>query len=119
MGESLMESQAFLPARYSLSPVDLIPEDDDDQVGEVDARHLRYARLGQLVDVEDIAEMVCARLKDSAQLRYLIEDAIADPHDPERPHVHINDALKMAQDVLVEVVTAVDEQISVLDVVED
>jgi hypothetical protein len=51
-------------------------------------------------------------------LRYLIEDAIADPHDPERPHVHINDALRMAQDVLVEVVTVVDDQISLLDVVE-
>jgi phosphoribosyl 1,2-cyclic phosphodiesterase len=117
MGESLMESQVFLPAQYSISPVDLIPDHDVDQ--EVDARAARYARLATLVDIEDIAEMVCARLKDSAQLRYLIEDAIADPHDPERPHVHINDALKMAQDVLVEVVTAVDEQISVLDVVED
>ena len=113
-----MESQVFLPAQYSLSPVDLIPEDDDDEVAEVDERQLRYVRLGKLVDVEDIVEMVCARLKESLELRHLVERAIADPHDLERPHVHINDALRMAQDVLVEVVTAVDEQISLLDVVE-
>lgn len=110
--------QEFSPRDFSLSPVDLIPPADNDEVSEVDARQLRYARLATLVDVDDIAEMVCARLKESAQLRYLIEDAIADPHDPERPHVHINDALRMAQDVLVEVVTAVDDQISLLDVVE-
>jgi hypothetical protein len=116
MREHMMESQVFLPAQYSLNPVDLIPADDDDEVAEVDERRLRYARLATLVDIDDIAEMVCARLKESVQLRYLIEDAIADPHDLERPHVHINDALRMAQDVLVEVVTAVDEQISMLDV---
>jgi hypothetical protein len=86
---------------------------------EADERMARYARLGKLVDVEDVIEIVCARLKDSAQLRYLVEDAIADPHDTDRPRVHASDALRMAQDVLVEVVTAVDEQISVLDVVED
>jgi hypothetical protein len=116
MGEWMMESQVFLPAQYSLHTVDLIPADDDAEVAEVDARQLRYARLGKLVDVEDIVEMVCARLKESLELRHLVEDAIADPHDLERPHVHINDALRMAQDVLVEVVTAVDEQLSLLDV---
>jgi hypothetical protein len=121
MKESTMHAQQeFSPRDFSLSPVDLIPPEDsaDDEVSEVDARRLRYARLATLVDIDDIAEMVCARLKESVQLRYLIEDAIADPHDLERPHVHINDALHMAQDVLVEVVTAVDEQISLLDVVE-
>jgi hypothetical protein len=114
-------NQPFSFKDYSLSPVDLMSEAEDDDLrgSEADTRQLHYARLGKLVDVEDVIEMVCARLKDSAQLRYLIEDAIADPHDQDRPHVHINDALKMAQDVLVEVVTAVDEQISILDVVED
>jgi hypothetical protein len=113
-----MESQAFLPAQYSLSPVDLIPPEED-EAAEVDERQARYARLGKLVDLEDVMEMVLCRLRESTQLRYLIEDAIADPHDTNKPRVHINDALRMAQDVLVEVVTAVDEQISVLDVVED
>jgi hypothetical protein len=114
-----VESQVFDPKAFSLSPIDLIPPDDDvAEDVEADARQARYARLGRLVDVEDILEMVCCRLKDSAQLRYLVEDAIAAPHDPDRPRIHVNDALKMAQDVLVEVVTAVDEQISVLDVVE-
>ena len=71
------------------------------------------------MDIEDVIEVVCTRLKDSSQLRSLVEDAISDLHDPERPHIHASDALRMAQDVLVEVVTAVDDMISVLDVVED
>jgi hypothetical protein len=119
MGESEMESQAFLPAQYSLSPVDLIPDDAAEVDDEIDARAARYARFARVVDPDDIAEMVCARLTASLQLRYLIEDALADPHDLSRPRVHTNDALKMAQDVLVEVVTAVDEHISMLAVVED
>jgi hypothetical protein len=107
---------------YSLSTVDLIAPDDlddDERVSEADERMARYARLGNRVDVEEVIAIVCARLKDSAQLRDLVEDAIADPHDADRPRVHVSDALRMAQDVLVEVVTAVDEQISVLGVVED
>jgi hypothetical protein len=121
MGETMMEAQAFLPADYSLRTVDLIPPDDvddDEPISEADERTARYARLGKLVDVEDVIEIVCARLKDSAQVHVMVEDAIADPHDPDRPQVHVSDALRMVQDVLVEVVTAVDEQISILDVVE-
>ena len=117
----MRDAQVLSFKDYSLSTVDLIPPDDlddDERVSEADERMARYARLGKLVDVEKVIETVCARLKDSAQLRYLVEDAIADPHDTDRPRVHASDALRMAQDVLVEVVTAVDEQISVLDVVE-
>ena len=115
-----MDSQVFSPQAFSLSSVDLIPPDADEDSGfdEVDARLARYTRLGKLVDIEDIIEIVCARLKDSAQLPWLVEDAIADPHDTDRPRVHVSDALRMARDVLREVVTAVDEQISVFDVVE-
>jgi hypothetical protein len=114
----MSDAQVFIPRECSLSPVDLIPPDADEAGGfdEVDARLARYTRLGKLVDIEDIIEIVCARLKDSAQLRWLIKDAIADPHDADRPRVHVSDALRMARDVLREVVTAVDEQISMLDV---
>jgi hypothetical protein len=115
-----MDSQVFSPQAFNLASTDLIPPDTDEDGGidEVDARQIRYVRLGKLVDIEDIIEIVCARLKDSAQLRWLVEDAIADPHDTDRPRVHVSDALRMARDVLREVVTAVDEQISVLDVTE-
>jgi hypothetical protein len=105
----------------SLSTVDLIPPDDLDEgerVSAADERRARYARLGKRLDVEEVIAIVCARLKESAELRDLVEDAIADPHDADRPRVHVSDALRMAQDVLVAVVTAVDAQISRLAVVE-
>jgi hypothetical protein len=116
-----MDAQPFLPAQYSLSPVDLIPPDDaDDDVSEVDERQARYARLGRLVDIEDIIEVVCASLKDSAQLRYLIEDSLEDPHpDVSSPRVHVSELIRMGQQVLNAVAVAVDEQIGLLDVVED
>jgi hypothetical protein len=119
MGAEVMESQAFDPKAFSLSPVEMIPPDDDDAEGnELSERQACYQRVARLVDPDDIAEMVCARLKDSVELRHVIEDAIADPHDTDRPRIHINDALMLAQDVLVEVVTAVNEMVSMLNVVE-
>jgi hypothetical protein len=117
----MSDAQVLSCKDYSLSTVDLIPPDDldeDERVSEADERRARYARLGKRVDVDEVIATVCARLKDSAELRYLVEDAIADPHDADRPRVHVSDALRMAQDVLVEVVTAVDAQISGLAVAE-
>jgi hypothetical protein len=113
-----MESQAFLPAQYSLSPVDLIPPEEDEEA-EVDERQARYARLGQLVDVEDVIEVVLSRLRESQQLQWLITDSLEDPHpDVQRPKVHVNELLKMGREVLEAVAVAVDEQVSMLDVVE-
>lgn len=117
-----MSTETFSFKDYSLSPVDLIPADDDlddEDFTEADERSARYARLGRLVDVDDVIEMVCSRLKESAQLRSVVEDAIADPHDPDRPHIHVSGALRLTNDVLVEVVTAVDDLISMLDVTTD
>jgi hypothetical protein len=112
------ESQVFSPAAFSLSPVDLIPDADEDVgVDEVDERQARYVRLGKLVDAEDLIEIVCDRLKESAQLRWMVEDAIADPHDTDRPRVHVSELIRMGQQVLDAVATVVDESIAMLDVV--
>jgi hypothetical protein len=118
MGEMTMESQVFLPQAFSLSPVDLIhaDTDEDDEGDEVDARVARYARLGKLVDVEDIIEVVLSGLRDSAQLRWMVEDSIEDPHpDVTRPKIHVNELLKMGRAVLEAVAVAVDEQVGMLD----
>src|SRR5687767_12138799 len=98
MGADIMESQVFSPATFSLSPVGLIPDDcdEDTDTQETNTRLACYARLGQLVDVEDIIEIVCSQLKESTQLRWLIEDSLEDPHpDVTRPKVHVNELLKM------------------------
>jgi hypothetical protein len=114
-----MESQVFSPQAFSLSPVDLIPPDADEDGGfdEVDERLARYARLGKLVDVEDVIEVVLSRLRESAQLRWMIEDSLEDPHqDMTRPRVHVSELIRMGQQVLDAVAVAVDEQVSLLDV---
>ena len=66
----MSDAQVFIPRECSLSPVDLIPPDADEDGGfdEADERAARYARLGKLVDVEDIIEVVCTRLTESTQL---------------------------------------------------
>jgi hypothetical protein len=116
-----MESQVFDPKAYALRDIDLIPPDDEDlEETEVDARQARYARLGKLVDLEEIIEVVLCKLRDSTQLRWMIEDAIEDPHaDVTRPNVHVSELLKMGRAVLEAVAVVVDEQVSMLDVVED
>jgi hypothetical protein len=116
-----MQAQEFSPATYSLNPVALIPPDaeDDEPVDEVDERLARYARLGKLVDVEDVIEVVLSRLRESGQLRCLVEDSIEDPHqDITRPKVYVSELIRMGQQVLDAVAVAVDEQVAMLDVVE-
>jgi hypothetical protein len=109
-----MESQVFDPTAYAVSPVDLIPPDEPEDLEEEDARRLDYRRFSRLVDVDDVMEVVCSRLSSSVELRSIIEDALRDPLDPDRPHIHINDALRLTTDVLVEVNTALDDVIGML-----
>jgi hypothetical protein len=109
-----MESQVFDQKAYSLSPVDLIPPDELEDLGEVDTRRLDYERYRRLVDVDDVAEVVATRLASSVALRSLIEDALRDPLDADRPHVHVSEALRLTHDVLVEINMALDDIIGML-----
>jgi hypothetical protein len=116
------ESQVFSPEAFSLSPVDLIPSDDDgddDRFSDLDAREARYYRLGKLVDVEDAMEMLCARLRESTQLYAFLQDLLDCPIDPDSPRVHPMDALRLANEVAVIGTTVCDELMGMLDVVED
>lgn len=119
MGVFQMESQVFDIKSYSLSPVDLIEPDadEDPENSETTANLARYARLGRLVDPEDIIEVVLSRLREAPALYAMVEDSLVDPHeDPATPRMHVADIIKMGQAVLDAVAVAVDEQISLLDV---
>jgi hypothetical protein len=112
-----MSEQGFSFEAASLRTIDLMPPEDveDDAYDEVDTRLARYAQVAPLVDVDDIVDIVCSQLKESTQLRWLIEDALEDPHpDVTRPKVHINELLKMGREVLTAVAIAVDEQVGML-----
>jgi hypothetical protein len=115
-----MSAQAVSFKEFSLSPVDLIPGDDvDADDPEADARLARYARLAKSVDLEDVVELVLAKLRESTQLACLIQDALDFPHaEVSRPTVHVNELIKMGRQVLQAVAVCVDEQIGLLDVVE-
>jgi hypothetical protein len=119
MEPTMNESQVFSPEAFSLSPVDLIPPDTDEDgdVDEVDARQARYARLGKLLDVEDAMEMLCARLRESPQLYAFLQDLLDCPIDPENARVHPMDALRLANEVAVIGTTVCDELMGMLDVV--
>jgi hypothetical protein len=109
-----MESQVFSSATFSISAVDLIPPSEPDELDEVDEPALDYRRYSRLVDIDDVLEVVASRLASSVELRSIIEDALRDPLDPDRPHIHISDALRLTTDVLVEVNTALDDVIGML-----
>jgi hypothetical protein len=116
----MSESQLFLPQAFSVSPVDLIPSDtDDDRLSDLDAREARYHRLGKLVDVDDAMEMLCARLRESTQLYAFLQDLLDCPIDPDNARVHPMDAFRLANEVAVIGTTVCDELMGMLDVVED
>jgi hypothetical protein len=109
------------PKDFSLAPVDLIEPDadEDPESRETTAKLARYARLGRLVDPEDIIEIVLSRLRETPALYAMVADSLSDPHeDPSAPRMHVADIIKMGQAVLNAVAVAVDEQVSMLDVVE-
>jgi hypothetical protein len=119
MEPTMNESQVFSPEAFSLSPVDLLPSDDDgddDRFSDLDAREARYHRLGKLVDVEDAMEMLCARLRESPQLYAFLQDLLDCPIDPENARVHPMDALRLANEVAVIGTTVCDELMGMLDV---
>lgn len=114
------DATGFIPRHFSLSPIDLIdPELDEDLPTEADARAVRYAQLGRQVDLDDVAELVLSRLKDSTAFLAFLEDLRDYPIDPDRPRVHPMEALRLAEAIAVIGDTAWDECTSVLDVVED
>jgi hypothetical protein len=112
-----MESQAFLPAAYSLRPVDLIPDDDfkdDDNI-----QWQEYCRIASTLDRRRILDVVLSDLDaDDSPLYEFIDDAIATPHEPGRPKESITKLAQLGQSLLNLIAKAIDDQVNLRMAVE-
>jgi hypothetical protein len=109
-----MESQAFLPADYSLRTQDLLPDDDFEDEDDADVRWLEYCRMASTVGRDDILAVVLAELNSPASPLFdLIDDALKTPHpEPDRPRTNVTELIKLGQAVLNLVARVVDDQVS-------
>jgi hypothetical protein len=107
-----MESQVFDPKAYSLSPLDLIPPDDlEDE--DADVQWLEYCRLASTLERAHILEVVLSDLDaEDSPLYEFIDDAIATPHEPQRPKANITDLARLGQSLLHLIAKAVDDQVN-------
>lgn len=107
-----METQAFLPASYSLSPTDLIPPDDSED-DTVDVHWQEYCRIASTVDRQRILEVVLSDMDaEDSPLYDLIDDAIANPHEPGRPKANVSDLARLGKALLAMIAKAVDDQVN-------
>jgi hypothetical protein len=121
MGESLMESQVFLPAQSSISPMELIPDaDDDDHVDEVDTRWARYCEIAQALDRDELLDVIVDELKANPEVLYQLEDCCTNPYqEPERPRAHVGEMAKLGLAVLQVIIGAVDHAVGIRQAVEE
>jgi hypothetical protein len=119
MGVEQMDSQVFSPARYSLSPVDLIPEDDADEAEDVDVWWLHYCEVAAILDRDAILDVVLDELRESSALLDMVEDACHNLHEPGRPKTSLHELLALGKAALLLVARAVDDQVSLRMAVED
>jgi hypothetical protein len=106
-----MESQQFSPTAYSLNPTDLIPPDDEEE--GIDVQWLEYCRMASTLDRARILEVVLSDLdSDDSPLYDLIDDAIANPHEPGRPKANVSDLARLGKAILAMVAKAVDDQVN-------
>jgi hypothetical protein len=103
-----MESQVFNAKAYSLSPLDLIPNDFEDD--EHDVAWIEYCRIAATVDRQHILECVLSDLDaEDSPLYEFIDDALANPHEPGRPKANITDLARLGQSLLNLIAKAVDD----------
>jgi hypothetical protein len=120
MGESLMESQVFLPAQYSISPVDLIDDDDNPEVDETDTRWTRYCEIARDLDRDELMDVIVDELRANPELLYQVEDCCANPYqEPERPRAHVGEMAKLGLAVLQVIIGAVDNAVGIRQAVEE
>jgi hypothetical protein len=113
-----MESSTFIPRNFSLSPVDLIPPDDDDEP-DVDVRWLHYCEVAASLDREAIIDVVLDELRESSALLDMVEDACHNPHEPGRPKTSLHELLALGKAALLLIARAVDDQVSLRMAVEE
>ena len=118
MGVGSMESQVFDAKAYSVSPVDLIPPDEDDDEPDVDVRWLHYCEIAASLDREAIIDVVLDELRESSALLDMVEDACHNPHEPGRPKTSLHELLALGKAALLLIARAVDDQVSLRMAVE-
>ncbi len=108
-----MESQAFLPADYSLRSQDLLPPDDFEDEDDADVRWLEYCRMASTVPRDEVLAVVLDELNSPVSPLFdLIDDALATPHpEPDRPRTNVTDLIKLGQAILNLVARVVDDQV--------
>jgi hypothetical protein len=113
-----MESQVFSPSAYSVSPIDLIADDEFDEPDE-DVRWLEYCRCAATVDRQHILDVVLSDLDaEDSPLYEFIDDAITNPHEPGRPKANITDLARLGQCILNLIAKATDDHVSMRMAVE-
>ena len=112
--------QALSYKDYSLPEVTVIPADEieDPEVDEVTRRRAQKMRARQDLDLESVQDVVCERLKSNAELRSFLEDLLTDPYDLTHIRVHINDALRVVWQIVIEGEIAADDLSGMLDAVD-
>jgi hypothetical protein len=112
-----MESQVFVPRDYSLSPIDLVPDDDGD--GDADVHWLHYCQVAATVDRQHILECVLSDLDaDDSPLFEFIDEAIRDPHESGRARDSVTKLARLGQSLLNLIAKAVDDQVNLRMAVE-
>jgi hypothetical protein len=108
-----MESQVFSPVAYSLRPEDLMPPDESEDEDAVDVQWLEYCRIASTLDRTRILEVVLSALDcEDSPLYDLIDDAIANPHEPGRPKANVSDLARLGKALLTMIAKAVDDQVN-------
>jgi hypothetical protein len=114
-----MESQAFLPADYSLRPQDLLPPDDFEDDDTAHMQWQEYCRTASTLDRTHLLEVVLSNLDaEDSPLFEFIDDAIANPHEPGRPKANITDLARLGQSILNRIAKAVDDNVNLRMAVE-
>jgi hypothetical protein len=114
-----MESQAFDSKAYAVSTLDLIPDDFEADDDELDADWVQYCELSRTLDTEDLMVVVGEAFSTSDLLRSLIDEALANPFRPdERKRLHINDAIRLGEEVARLIAQAQDKAVGMRQVTE-
>lgn len=102
----MIEQAGFVAHEYSVSPTDLIPEDDED----IDTRWQDYCLEASKVDRQRVLECVLSSLDtDDSPLYALIDSALATPHEPGRARESITILAQIGQALLDRVAASVDD----------
>jgi hypothetical protein len=105
-----MSTETFSFKDYSLSPVDLIQ--DDDEI-DPDVSWLEYCRIAATLDRQHILECVLSDLDaEDSPLFDLIDSAIQEPHEPGRPRESITVLAGIGKALMELVANAVDDQVN-------